>query len=51
MSKGGAREGSGRKPGCGQYGESTVPIRIPKSLIPKIKKILQDFKKSKNNLN
>jgi len=34
---GGARPGSGRKPGTGSYGEPTQPLRVPLSLLPVVR--------------
>lgn len=44
--KGGARPGAGRPVGSGVYRESTVSIRIPKSLFKTVQKMLNDFKKN-----
>jgi DNA polymerase V len=40
---GGKRAGAGRKPGINKYGEQTSPIRVPTSLIPKIKNMLNNY--------
>ncbi|MET0573074.1 MAG: hypothetical protein ABWZ79_16750 [Pedobacter agri] len=48
MSKGGYRKGSGRPHGTGKYNEETIPVRVPKSLLPKVNKILSDFIKEKS---
>lgn len=37
---GGYRTGSGRPQGTGKYGEKTCPVRVPISLLPKIKALL-----------
>ena len=42
--RGGYRSNAGRKEGSNEYGESTQPIRVPKSLIPEVKSML-DFRK------
>ncbi len=44
---GGYREGSGRPKGTGRYGEPTCSIRIPASLLPKIRTLLDN---NENNL-
>ena len=38
---GGHREGSGRPKGTGRYGEPTCPLRIPESLLPKVRALLE----------
>jgi DNA polymerase V len=43
-SRGGARLGAGRKKGSSVYGETTQAIRVPDSLIPTIKTLLDDRK-------
>lgn len=42
MKHGGKRSGAGRPKGCGQYGESTKPIRLPKSLIEPILRFVKN---------
>ncbi|MGZ8184612.1 MAG: LexA family protein [Methylobacter sp.] len=42
--KGGARLNSGRKQGSSAYGETTKPIRVPESLLPGIKLLLDNRK-------
>lgn len=42
--QGGYRPGAGRKKGSNPYGESTKPIRVPESLIPTIKTLLDQRK-------
>jgi len=37
MTRGGKREGAGRPPGQGLYGEKTIPLRIPLSLVGSVK--------------
>ena len=39
--RGGARPNAGRKKGSSAYGESTQAMRIPESLIPKVKTMLE----------
>lgn len=39
--RGGARPGAGRKKGSNVYGESTQAIRIPESLLPEVKSLLE----------
>ncbi len=41
---GGSRTGAGRKKGSSAYGESTKAIRIPESMIPLVKKMLNQQK-------
>lgn len=45
---GGKRQGSGRKPGTGKYGEATELMRIPKSLSKHVKDFVRE-KKVKNH--
>ncbi len=40
--QGGARPGAGRKKGSNAYGESTRAIRVPESLVPAVKTLLDD---------
>lgn len=42
--RGGARLNAGRKKGSSLYGESTLAVRIPESLIPTIKTLLNQKK-------
>ena len=49
MPRGGKRKGSGRKLGGGQYGEPTTPIRIPLSLVEKVKEFINQWKKGNEN--
>ena len=42
-SRGGKRENAGRPLGTNAYGESTVPIRVPKSQITHIKDYLKAY--------
>jgi DNA polymerase V len=42
--RGGSRSGAGRKKGSSVYGESTIAIRVPESMIPKIKSLLENRK-------
>lgn len=48
-SRGGKRENSGRPKGQGKYGESTVPIRIPKSKVTDIKEYLDSCQRDTDN--
>lgn len=43
MAHGGKRKGSGRKPGSGKK-PPTVVIRIPKSILPQVKKLIEKSK-------
>lgn len=43
---GGRRKGAGRKPGQGKYGESTRVIRVPGSLVPRVRSMLDDVAQS-----
>ncbi len=36
MSRGGKRAGAGRPAGSGRFGEKTVPVRVPESLLPTV---------------
>lgn len=38
MPRGGARKGAGRPKGQGKYGEPTLPLRIPHSLVNKVQR-------------
>lgn len=40
MGRGGAQPGAGRPTGKGPYGEPTKPLRIPLSMVGKVKKLL-----------
>lgn len=40
-SRGGSRPGAGRKPGTGNYGEPTEPVRVPVSLLPTVRALLR----------
>ena len=42
--RGGSRPGAGRKKGSSVYGESTIAIRVPESMIPKVKNMLDHCK-------
>lgn len=44
--RGGARPGAGRRPGSGAYGEPTQPIRVPLSLLPAVRALLDNAGKS-----
>ena len=41
---GGKRDGAGRKKGSNAYGESTQPVRVPKSFVEPLKQYLMQFK-------
>lgn len=47
---GGSRPGSGRKPGQGQYGEPTQPIRVPQSQVGVVLDYLAAFNKKAKRL-
>lgn len=47
MPKGGKRKGSGRKLNGGKYGEQTVPVRIPKSFVDKVKSMIEKWSEDK----
>ncbi len=36
MTRGGKRQGAGRKPGGGKFGEKTVPVRLPLSMLDEV---------------
>src|SRR5436190_18268524 len=42
MTHGGKRKGAGRPKGQGQYGEPTIPIRLPESLIEPVLKFVKN---------
>lgn len=42
MPRGGARKRAGRIPGTGQYGERTVVMRVPASMVEAIKKFIAE---------
>lgn len=41
MARGGYREGAGRKPNSSKFGEATVPVRVPESIVSQLKDILK----------
>ena len=43
--RGGQRPNAGRKKGSSAYGESTTAIRVPESLVPAVKTLLDDRKR------
>lgn len=45
MARGGYREGAGRKPNSSKFGEETIPVRVPKSVVPKLKEVLKSFER------
>lgn len=48
--RGGRREGAGRPPGLGPYGEATTPIRIPESLVPTVRHWLEQHRSGEDRL-
>ena len=49
--RGGARTGAGRKKGSSAYGESTKAIRVPKSMLPEVKLMLNNRKQHFDSFN
>lgn len=47
--RGGARSGAGRKKGSSVYGESTRAIRVPESMLPELKVVLELRKQKARN--
>ena len=47
MARGGYREGAGRKPNSSKFGEATVPVRIPESIVPQLKELLKNADKTR----
>lgn len=45
MTRGGYRKGAGRKLNSSKFGEQTIPVRIPKSLVQKVKELLMNVNK------
>lgn len=43
-SHGGARDGAGRKPGSGAFGEPTQPVRVPESQLPAVVEFLAAYR-------
>ncbi|HMO18441.1 MAG TPA: translesion error-prone DNA polymerase V autoproteolytic subunit [Oligoflexia bacterium] len=41
MTRGGKRQGAGRKPGSGRFGELTRPIRVPESLLDAVQAFVE----------
>jgi DNA polymerase V len=41
MVRGGKRQGAGRKPGTGKFGEKTRPLRVPESLIDAVQAFVE----------
>lgn len=39
--RGGIRPGAGRRPGSGRYGEHTVPVQVPVSLLAAVRRLLE----------
>ncbi len=48
MPRGGKRKGAGRKVGSGKYGEPTKPVRVPVSLIDKVKVFINKWRDYEN---
>lgn len=48
--RGGRREGAGRPPGLGPYGEATTPVRIPQSLVPAVRHWLDKYRSGEDRL-
>ena len=48
MTRGGKRIGAGRPFGYNKYGESTKPIRVPKSLVEEVEEFIKQKMKEKN---
>jgi DNA polymerase V len=48
--RGGARLNAGRKKGSSAYGESTIAVRIPESLVPTVKNLLNNRKRQLEHL-
>lgn len=51
MPKGGRREGAGRKPWGGRYGEPTQAVRVPTRLAPYISEIIAAYERQSSNNN
>jgi len=49
--RGGARTGAGRKKGSSAYGETTKAIRVPESMLPDVKLMLNNRKKHFDSFN
>ena len=45
MTRGGYRDGAGRKLNSSKFGEATVPVRVPESIVPRLKEALKNFEK------
>ena len=41
MARGGARKGAGRPKGTGKFGEKTVPVRVPISLLEEVQSFIE----------
>jgi DNA polymerase V len=39
--RGGKRQGAGRKAGSGKYGEKTIPVRLPESLVSEVQAFVE----------
>lgn len=51
MPRGGKRKGAGRKKNSGRYGEPTKPVRIPVSLIDKVKLFINNWLQNEDKEN
>lgn len=50
MKQGGTRKGAGPKVGSGRYGEPTVPVRVPLSLMKEVGDVAGLLSKAKRKL-
>jgi DNA polymerase V len=41
MTRGGKRQGAGRRPGSGRFGEKTRPLRVPESLVDAVQAFVE----------
>ena len=46
MPRGGYRKGAGRSRGTGKYGEPTVPVRVPVSMVDWVTAVIDDAMKT-----
>ncbi len=42
MARGGTRKGAGRPRGTGKYGEKTIPLRVPESLVSAVNELIEN---------
>ena len=42
MARGGTRKGAGRPRGTGKYGEKTIPLRVPESLVDAVNELIEN---------